>query len=101
VSIITLNTCGCNMGNCGAIFGYEKQEYKTYEDVFADFGSYEDHVRYEECIKQNIFYYSHPDSVYFYVEKVTEIDIISNDYKHQKLRTEKFDKPHYTLSFGR
>lgn len=59
VKFIHMQTCGCNMGYCGAITGVDvdNNEYKTYGDLMALFG--------DNLIIADKNYYGYPDSVMF------------------------------------
>jgi hypothetical protein len=65
VQFVQLTTCGCNMGHCGEIVGVElqKDEPKTYDDLFKRFGPLSTN-------EDGLEYYEYPDSVWLCVEPV-------------------------------
>lgn len=67
VKFIQIGTCGCNMGHCGAITGIsiDPTEYQTYGDLMALFG--------DKVEVDGHTYYEYPDSVWFSLEKITEL----------------------------
>ena len=66
---VRLGHCGCNMGNCGEVTGFERDnnEYETYGDLMKLFGY--------GTIKDadGNAYYSYPDSVLLCIERIKEL----------------------------
>lgn len=60
---ISLQTCNCNMGNCGAVMQIvpDKVEFNTIGDLMACWG--------QEKTADGFTWFEYPDSVYLYVDK--------------------------------
>lgn len=65
---ISLQTCSCNMGNCGAIIGIfsDTPKLNTVGDLMAYWGNKSTSTTDETT------WFEYPDSVYLYVEKAPE-----------------------------
>lgn len=79
IKMVSIYTCGCNMGHCDAITDIEidETEYKTLGELFALFtgknipcyASYLPISENAEYVIKDDPYYEHPDSVQLYIEK--------------------------------
>ena len=68
VNFVHIGTCGCNMGNCGAITSVTVDEidYETYGDLMKLFG-------YPVADSHGNIYYCYPDSVWFMIRQASRL----------------------------
>lgn len=79
------------MGHCSACTGYNFIDYKTYGDIIRDYG--------EEFNMHGFDYYEYPDSVFFYIEEVTKLDVWSSCHDTTPKEKLVFNEPVFSLSY--
>lgn len=99
VKFVHIGYCGCNMAHCGAItsINIDNNEYKTYGDLMKLFGTpVNDGYGHT--------YYEYPDSVFFFLEKITElperIHVDGSCYNGKIPVTEKLDPNNVYLTWS-
>lgn len=79
--------CGCNMGHCTALLNIEEDDtrYTNLGELFKEFAMGWCEKEYEYNSKK-FTWYEHPDSVYLYLERVTELPKLNSAdyYNHNK-----------------
>ncbi len=104
VVAIYVDTCGCNMGYCGAVIGYEETgAYKSVNDLFCMLGQ---SPTYGEDDEFND-YYEYPDSVILTLEKLEELPQLTTEKgcKNANVEPKKItitpDAYYVTANYGR
>jgi len=98
---IFINTCGCNMGHCSAVMGYEKTgTFNNIKELFEWVGQ-------EPVYEEFKDYYEYPDSVMLQLKHIDSLPKLTTDKWHSSKLNFKPDFElndsdcYFTASFGR